>query len=327
MKAKDKNKEAEFSELLRYTEGKMTDEERNAFEKKLQKDPFADEAAEGFASISTSGVSDDLKMLEKRLKVRLSRRNKFIYYRIAASIAVIMILSSIYLIVRRTRPSDQIGELSIKPVTLEIQKQEALREPKATISSDDMASGAKKDVQRPIGQKEEIIANEAAPDIVENPDNEKKADDVKEPDQKGAEQNFAMEKIAAPAAVDAPVSVSYGARNNAGAASAKAFNRAESITTKSTPPQPVIGQAGFERYLEENMRKPDTLTSGQNIEVIVSFIVRKSGRLDSIKVLSTPGLKYSDEAIRLIKEGPAWKPALENGLFFDENVQVSIVFK
>jgi len=39
------------------------------------------------------------------------------------------------------------------------------------------------------------------------------------------------------------------------------------------------------------------------------------------------GRIYSDEAIRLLKEGPAWKPAIEYGIEKSERVRLRIVFR
>jgi len=59
----------------------------------------------------------------------------------------------------------------------------------------------------------------------------------------------------------------------------------------------------------------------------VNFKVDAEGKIDSIKIIRSPGKNFSDEAIRLIKEGPAWKPAEENGKRIDDGIKIKIVFK
>ena len=103
MENKDKNKGKEASEFLRYSRSEMTDRERNAFERELQRDPFAAEAAEGFAETSSSGTGADLMELRTRLQKRIKGRRNIMYYRIAASFAVLVILSSVFLITNRDR--------------------------------------------------------------------------------------------------------------------------------------------------------------------------------------------------------------------------------
>ena len=86
-------------------------------------------------------------------------------------------------------------------------------------------------------------------------------------------------------------------------------------------------ESGFNKYIEDNLRRPDTETDGQRVVVVLNFRVDMNGKIDSIKVIKSPGKIFSDEAVRLIKEGPAWKPAEENGKIIDDEVRIRIVFK
>jgi hypothetical protein len=61
--------------------------------------------------------------------------------------------------------------------------------------------------------------------------------------------------------------------------------------------------------------------------VVISFLVRSTAAIDSIKVIRSPGKEFSEEAIRLIRNGPTWKPAERNGEKIDDEVRVRIVFK
>ena len=75
------------------------------------------------------------------------------------------------------------------------------------------------------------------------------------------------------------------------------------------------------------MRKPDILKDGDKAVVVLSFLVRDNGSPDSIKVITSPGEQFSEEAVRLIKEGPKWKPATEKGNPTEEKAIVRIVFR
>ncbi len=75
------------------------------------------------------------------------------------------------------------------------------------------------------------------------------------------------------------------------------------------PPQPHGGKSVFDKYIRDNMVWPDTVISGQKAVVVLNFVVHADGRMDSIKVIKSPGRLFSDEAIRLLKAGPAWNPA------------------
>jgi TonB family protein len=408
MKAKDKNKEAELSDFLLYAGGKMTDSERNAFERKLQKDPFASDAAEGFSEISSEVLSGDLIQLENRIKSRINRRNRFIYYRIAASIAILMILSSVYLVIKQAKSGNEISEISATYDTLEISRPEALNEIYVPESKGKTVTGEKKESRAGAEQKQDISPSKSIPveevkiqevQIAEAA----KGDEAKDimvvaadkkmaaaPSAATARTNVAgiqvrgriissednqpvpgatilvkgstkgvltdtggnfkitlsddesrtlvanyigmeakefqatdkndMEVALEPsvAGLSEVVVVGYGAAKKA---------EAEAEESAYTPPQPVNGQRSFDRYIEENIRKPESMEAGQRAVVVLNFTVKSSGSVDSIRVVRSPGEEFSNEAIRLIKNGPSWKPAVSNGERIDDEVRIRIVFK
>ncbi len=47
--------------------------------------------------------------------------------------------------------------------------------------------------------------------------------------------------------------------------------------------------------------------------VTLSFIVDENGNLSDIKALNDPGYGAAAEAVRVIKQGPKWLPAIQNG--------------
>ena len=98
----------------------MTGAERNSFERELQKDPFSEEAADGFGCLSESEAIKDVEILQKRLRTRVIRRQRFIYYRIAASIAILMVISSIFIIVEKNKSTNQTDTAYIDKGPLEI---------------------------------------------------------------------------------------------------------------------------------------------------------------------------------------------------------------
>ena len=107
----------------------------------------------------------------------------------------------------------------------------------------------------------------------------------------------------------------------------KTVSGTETEATGFTPPKPVNGMADFQKYIENNIVRPDGATSGQRVVVVLGFQVDKTGKIDSIKVIRSPGKSFSDEAIRLLREGPAWRPAERDGKPTADDVRVRIVFK
>lgn len=70
------------------------------------------------------------------------------------------------------------------------------------------------------------------------------------------------------------------------------------------------GDKACMKWLQEHIKYPEGYTSNQpQGRVIVSFIVERDGSLDSIMVMKSPDPLLSEEAIRVVKEMPKWKPA------------------
>ncbi len=68
------------------------------------------------------------------------------------------------------------------------------------------------------------------------------------------------------------------------------------------------------QYLRDNLNYPrqaiDNYTSGT---VVVQFVVEKDGSIGNIKILNPVGDGCTEEAIRVVKSMPAWKPGKNHG--------------
>jgi protein TonB len=74
------------------------------------------------------------------------------------------------------------------------------------------------------------------------------------------------------------------------------------------------GQDAWRRYLERNLQYPDAATeNGTQGVVRVQFVVDKEGNISEVQSLNDPGDGLAEEAVRIIKKGPKWKPAEQNG--------------
>jgi protein TonB len=74
------------------------------------------------------------------------------------------------------------------------------------------------------------------------------------------------------------------------------------------------GQPAWGKYLQKTMKYPP-IARENNItgRVIVSFVVEKNGNLTDIKVLRGIGGGCDEEAVRVLKAAPSWKPGIQNG--------------
>jgi protein TonB len=76
------------------------------------------------------------------------------------------------------------------------------------------------------------------------------------------------------------------------------------------------GQGAWIKYLERNLNQNTPVDNGAppgNYTVTVSFLVDKQGNISEVQALNDPGYGCADEAVRVIKKGPAWTPAVQNG--------------
>ena len=109
----------DHEDLRRYIHGEMSDEERHDMERELQKDLFASEALEGLSTQSIEQVREDLEKLENKLNKRVKGRQSVIWIRIAASVAIILTIGTVYFTVF----SDMLGRTDRMAVEAESQEE------------------------------------------------------------------------------------------------------------------------------------------------------------------------------------------------------------
>ena len=76
------------------------------------------------------------------------------------------------------------------------------------------------------------------------------------------------------------------------------------------------GVSAWQKYLERNLNRDLPVDQGApsgKYTVTVSFIVDKTGNISDVKAENNPGFGTAEEAVRVIKKGPKWKPAIQNG--------------
>ncbi|MEQ8477345.1 TonB family protein [Fulvivirga sp.] len=88
--------------------------------------------------------------------------------------------------------------------------------------------------------------------------------------------------------------------------------------------RPSISMAEYKDYLKKNTR----YDSSQNVKgkVAVKFDILENGQLTNFEIKRSLSYYYDQEAIRLIKEGPAWLPAEQNGNKVKSTARVTVKF-
>ncbi len=88
----------------------------------------------------------------------------------------------------------------------------------------------------------------------------------------------------------------------------------EVFTVVEQPPSPQGGFAGLSDYLSKNLRYPAEAQKNRTEgKVFVTFIVTADGRIARVNVLKGIGNGCDEEAIRVIKQMPAWTPGRQAG--------------
>lgn len=409
MAKEKKYKTTDHTDFINYNKGRMSGSERNSFERKLQKDPFAAEASEGFKLISADDAEKDIKALQKKLSKRTQRTKFPVYLRIAASVAVLLTLSVLVVFNSKRKDSVNLAQAEKEDRTLEIKSQAPIISVENVAKTDGKKVNAIAEAITPASlesgnrEKKEIIA-EGIP-LVSPPE---RAETISESIADDTNVQYAMDKksIAAPSAAKAR-SASYDNTITRGKvisaddnmplpgvninvkgttqgtitdsngdfsiklpdpdkntlvasfigmkpAEFKANENDQKIVMESDqtaldevvvvgygvskydnsaaespgykPPEPVSGKSAFDKYIDKNIRRPNTLT-GKRVVVVLNLLIKQNGDIDSIAVVRSPGKQFTDEAIRLINEGPSWKPAEDEGKPIEDKVKLRIVFK
>jgi TonB family protein len=411
MPDKNKNIKNLLADIFRYHANELSGDERNSLEREFQKDPFTEEAAEGFRSISEQEALKDITELQKRLKKKTSGRSGYIIYRIAASIAILIAVSAVFIFIDKDRQSAQLAEnsiqspksetpdnkLSTEQDTNETNTNSQARKTEKKSAGSMAGSSGPKQIKPTIIISEpalkEKMTNDSIPSIKVIPPEIYASDksfsasaramskdrseslynlkgkvissednlpvpganiiikgtktgtvtnidgnfNISIPDSTGKTliANYigmeSKEFIVKPdkqvevkldpslSSLSEVVVVGYGVSNEE--------TDKKEADTGLTPPQPSTGKLKFNKYIQSNLHRPDSSTRGQRVVVVLNFLVKTDGSIDSIRVERSPGKQFSDEAIRVLRSGPSWNPAQENGKAVEDDVRIRIVFR
>ena len=76
------------------------------------------------------------------------------------------------------------------------------------------------------------------------------------------------------------------------------------------------GDSKWRQYLERNANGQVANDNGApegTYTTVVQFVVDKEGNISDVRALTNHGYGMEEEAIRVIKKGPKWSPAVQNG--------------
>jgi TonB family protein len=87
------------------------------------------------------------------------------------------------------------------------------------------------------------------------------------------------------------------------------------------------GEVEFNQFISRNIHLPEEAKrNGISGKVMVSFLVDIDGSISNIKVAKGIGGGCDEEAIRVVKLFPPWRPSIQNNEFFPMNITIPITF-
>lgn len=79
-------------------------------------------------------------------------------------------------------------------------------------------------------------------------------------------------------------------------------------------PEPKMGYEAYYKHIAMKYKTPKAVRrSGRRGSVLIRFVVEPDGSLTEMKAIKTLGEGTGEEGIRVIKEGPKWKPGMQLG--------------
>jgi len=115
-------------------------------------------------------------------------------------------------------------------------------------------------------------------------------------------------------AMSGPVAPVYTNRTNKDTIPGGKKNDIADFASVEVLPEFQGGQKGWEEYIKTNLKYPEEAKKNKITgRVIMSFVVDKAGSLEDIKVLRGVEKSLDEEALRILRTSPKWKPGYQNG--------------
>ena len=325
-----KNIDNQAEEIIRYLDDKMTPAERNAFERKLQSDPFLAEAMEGYSEIEHEDINDDIIRLRERLPSKTRQRSTLLY-RVAAAVVILIGISSVLLIRNLRQPDMRMAEGSDIMEDMASDK----RMPDPTMSqpvvTENLRIGKQEKKEIPA-EKSVTLLKGGTQDSV--PETELAIPEiVMEYEIIPQKDTYAIAKAVPEKAREVEDESRIAGLAAGKETLRKSVNRNEVVAMMvagkviDRAAQPLTGEEEYNKYLAEKQVFPVEYQGSVTVDVLVELIIDEDGSVSKIEIVISPDKTFSDEAIRLIQDGPGWLPAIKDGEAVKDTVRLKILFK
>lgn len=334
-----------FNELLRYRNNTMTEQERYQFERVLERDPFLEEALEGFELYKASDIEKDLASIDiirgkKHFKLQVGRN---LLIGIAAGVAILL-AAFLYF---QHRDDLQFARHKEKPVhdAVPLIDSNAFAQAADTSSTIDssrfMLTDNNISVNDQLGTEKEFgTSKKASTPLASKTDTPRT---IKKPAEMPTVMMSTLKTAdvedRAPGLVIEPLGSSdteKGMMEEQQAPVITHANTTENVIPSNTllrkgvnaQAQPLGGFDLFKQYIDREMVYPASESSGSRQSVKVQFTVTTTGQLTNFNVeKASENDDFNREAIRLLQSGPRWSPAVKDGIPVESRTEYRIVFR
>lgn len=303
----------------RYHQGEMTYAEQHKFEKQLLDHPLIAEAYEGYLALVEGKEKANVvgPELAARLRKRLnpSRKNTTPFWVYATAASVLLAIGSLWLRFISNRDTELADKADIVLAP----------SPAKVAPSDPTVPEATPEPPPPHA----IAAPKTAPNLF----SKRRADARVKTDQQVSVDTTA-ESVAVTdmkeEAADAGEHLAFSAPASVRKFQARMQSRGESLgtvsatparmaDTENTQPTPLGGWLRYLEYLNKN-----SASEKVQGEITVTFQVQTDGTLANLTAKGE--VQLQERAIRMIRQGPAWVPAIRNGRAQNAQAEVKINF-
>ena len=350
-----------------YLHSELSDKDMHRIERHLLICEFCSEAIEGYEALPSIDVEFEVNELNDRIAQRIDKkekRSKFPILRIAA-IAIVLIISSIFITnyfikdIRQVKLTEKRKSLTKeksldkdsiqtsksfeKPESIKTQSEEKALVNKPLLKSEDTISEMVTEQSDAEESKDDFMISEVDEEMEEIPVIEftielDKTDKMNlsapmqsiERSAKKESSGFAEQKTIQNEEVLENTSYTMSSADEINASSGVVAGAEIMVNNeiKNLNAQPSIGFDAYKLYLKENIRIPDEAIKNEiRGKVVLQFELDSLGNMSHFIIEKSLGYGCDIEAIRLIKEGPAWNAALKEGQKIMQLVKVKISFK
>jgi TonB family protein len=361
--SKDKQPYRSLSEqdIRDYLAGKISGKKAHEIERFLLNNPFEKEAMEGFEGYVVEDIRHDLDSLRKKIRKENYRTAGFL--KIAATIALLLVsIATIWFYMDNfEQPSDlALQDPARKNDHINPQERKVVPPPSVlqddpVVEEESVSNFEEEPVDQIVSSPEESIVLEQAP-VTENSDAMEDQLILSEEGEKvvtneevqsvqdnqdiaaGTIQEEEMEIEDSPVNNESQAIAIQGLAATSATANGTRDRRAKRAERMAIAPSEAYAEgteealfadrsAAFYRYVDEHLNYPDEARQeGLEGNVILDLFIAASGVVEGIQIVNGISEECNEEAIRLVKEGPAWEPTTQNGTAVKDTLQVTIPF-